>query len=101
MIVVRNIFRLDFGKSREAVAVWKEGLALARQSGMARKARLLTDFVGPFYTLILEIEFESLSDWEDHSKTLMGKPEWQSWYPKAAALAHDGYREIYNIVPLD
>jgi len=28
MIVVRNVFRLKFGKAREAVAVMKEGLAI-------------------------------------------------------------------------
>ncbi len=28
MIVIRNVFRLKFGKAREAVALFKEGIAI-------------------------------------------------------------------------
>ena len=32
MIVVRNVFRLKFGKSREAVALLKEGIAIQKRA---------------------------------------------------------------------
>ena len=31
MVVIRNVFRLKFGKAREAVALFKEGLAIQRR----------------------------------------------------------------------
>ena len=38
MIVVRNVFRLKFGKAREALASMKEGLVIQKRLGV--------DFVG-------------------------------------------------------
>ena len=62
MIVVRNVFQLKFGKAKEAVAAWKDGMALARKQGFAAKSmRVLTDLVGPFYTLVFETTFDSLN----------------------------------------
>lgn len=33
MVVVRDIFRLKFGQSKEPMALWKEAVALLRTSG--------------------------------------------------------------------
>jgi hypothetical protein len=66
MIVVRDIFRLEFGRSKEAIAHWREALAALRDSGYgAVSARLLTDLVGgEYYTTVLESTYNSLADWE-------------------------------------
>ena len=43
MVVVRDIFRLKFGQSKEAMALWKEAAAAARSSGYGTAGfRLLT-----------------------------------------------------------
>jgi hypothetical protein len=98
MIVVRNVFRVKFGKSKEAVGLWKEGLALGKKLGFQSKSnRLLTDLVGQFYTIVFENTFESLSDFENAAKTLMPNPEWQAWYAKVSAVTESGYREVFNI----
>ena len=34
MYIVRDIFRLQFGKAKEAMAIMKEGLALLEQGGV-------------------------------------------------------------------
>ncbi|HYV40681.1 MAG TPA: hypothetical protein VEO02_02715 [Thermoanaerobaculia bacterium] len=69
MIVVRNVFQLKFGKAREALAVWKDGRALFQRLGMPmEKSRLMTDVVGPFYTLVHEITVDSLTDYERRSE---------------------------------
>jgi hypothetical protein len=98
MIVVRNVFRVKFGKSKEAVGLWKEGLALGKKIGFPSKSnRVLTDLVGTFYTVVFENTFESLSDFENSAKTVMANPEWQAWYAKVSALTESGYREVFNI----
>ena len=98
MIVVRNVFRLKFGRAKEAVELWKEGLALTKRLGFTAKSRVLTDVVGQFYTLVFENSFESLSDFENSSKKLMSNSEWQAWYQKASGLIESGHREILNVI---
>jgi hypothetical protein len=98
MIVVRNVFQLKFGRAKEAIEQFKEGLALAKRLGFNAKSRVLTDIVGQFYTLVFENTFESLSDFESGSKKIMSSSEWQAWYQKVSGLMESGHREIYNVV---
>ena len=99
MIVVRNVFQLKFGKSKEAMELWKEGLALAKRLGFgAKHSRVLTDLVGQFYTVVFENTFDSLADFESSVKPVMSTPEWQAWYQKISALTESGHREIMNVV---
>jgi hypothetical protein len=98
MIVVRNVFKLKFGKAKEATELWKEGLALAKRLGFTGKSRLLTDLVGQFYTVVFETSFESLADFEGSAKKIMSSSEWQTLYQKISAITESGYREILNVV---
>jgi len=98
VIVVRDIFQLKFGQSKEATALWKQGLAMIAGKANGR-ARLLTDVAGaPYYTLILESTWDSLAQWEQGTKGVRADPEWQKWYPKVAALTESGRREILSII---
>jgi hypothetical protein len=100
MIVVRNVFRLKFGKAREAVALAKEGIAIQKRAlaGMEGSTRLLTDVTGPFYTLVLELTAPSLSAFETAGPKLFADKDWQANYQKMAALVESGYREIFSVV---
>jgi hypothetical protein len=100
MIVIRNVFRLKFGKAREAVALFKEGLAIQKRvtSGVDFSTRLLTDVTGPFYTVVLELTVPNLSTFESNAPRLMGDKDWQANYQKIGALVESGYREIFTIV---
>jgi hypothetical protein len=97
MIVVRNVFRLKFGKAKEGVQLWTEGLALAKRLGFTGRSRILTDLTGPFYTVVFEIEFNSMADFEGSAKKIMGSPEWQALYQKVSAITESGHREIFNV----
>jgi len=98
MILVRNVFRLKFGKAKEAVATFKELIELARRVGFPGKSRLLTDLVGDFYTIVFEHTADSLAAFESSAGAMMGKPEWQAAYAKLVPLIESGHREIFNIV---
>jgi hypothetical protein len=80
MVVIRNVFRLKFGKAREAVALFKEGIAIQKRVGAGSdfSTRLLTDVTGPFYTVVLEITVPNLAAFEgtrpDSWGTKTGKP---------------------------
>lgn len=98
MIVIRNVFRLKFGKTKEAVALMKEGIAIQKRAGVDMNQRILTDMVGPFYTLVLELTSPSLSAQEGIMSKIMGDKDWQANYQKFAALVESGYREIFTLV---
>ena len=100
MVVVRDIFQLKFGQSKEANAHWKQGLAIIKKSMFGQgSVRLLTDLAGPaYYTLVLESTFESVAVWEAASKTLRADSEWKAWYSRVAAFTESGHREILSTV---
>ena|SRR5215210_6511774 len=100
MIVVRNVFRLKFGKAREAVALLKEAMAIQKRvmSGVEYSTRILTDVTGPFYTLVLELTVPSLATFEGNAPRLFGDKEFQANYQKMAPLVESGYREVFSIV---
>lgn len=96
MIVVRNVFQLKFGKAREAVTLWKEAFSKNRKM-FGENARLLTDLVGPFYTLVLELTFDNLNTYQEMARGTMDNPEWRDWYRKFSELVQSGYREIFTV----
>ena len=100
MVVIRNVFRLKFGKAREAVPLFKEGMAIQKRIASREEfsVRLLTDVTGPFYTVVLEIVVPSLTAFEAEAPRLMGDKAWQENYQKTVALVESGYREIFTIV---
>jgi hypothetical protein len=102
MVVIRNVFRLKFGKAREAVALFKEGIAIQKRvgagAGLDFPTRLLTDVTGPFYTVVLELTVPSLAAFEGAAPQLLGDKDWQANYQKIASLVESGSREIFTLV---
>ena len=98
MILVRDVFQLRFGAAREAVALWREGLEFVRRSGVARDVRLLTDLAGPYYTLVLESSYESLTAYDREMHDAMGDDRWRAWYARFVPLVQSGHREMFSIV---
>jgi hypothetical protein len=97
MIVVRDIFQLKFGKAAEAAEVWRDGRSFAERSG-GGPIRLLSDVVGPYYTLILERTYDSLAEFERASQELRSDDEWKDWYARFLPLLEGGHREIFRVV---
>ena len=97
MIVVRDIFQLKFGKSRDAMAILKVGLNVIENSGH-KPDRLLTDMTGNYYTIVMESSFPSLADYESAISKSLSDPKWRDWYQKFTPLVESGRREIFTLV---
>jgi hypothetical protein len=98
MIVVRDVFKLKFGKARDALAAWKEmGDYFRRTSNNAGQPRILTDLVGEYYTLVMETTWDNLSAWENEMQRGMHETEWRTLYQKFTPLVESGYREILTV----
>ncbi len=99
MILVRDVFQLKFGKAKDALAALKEGLPIMKKGGYAPE-RILTDFTGDFYTLIMESRYKDLAEYEKALKADIAMPEWRKWYEKFIPLVESGKREILTIVEI-
>lgn len=98
MIIVRNTFRLKFGKAREALAIMKEGVTLQQRAGVDVSQRLMTDMTGPFYTIVLELTLPNLAALEATLPKVMADKDWHANYEKLVPLVESGHREIFNLV---
>jgi hypothetical protein len=100
MMVVRDIFRLKFGQSKEAKALWKEAAAALRNSGYGPiDVRLLTDLAGtPYYSVILESTFKSVAEWEKAHQAAHDNATWKALYAKIIPFTESGHREILSVV---
>jgi hypothetical protein len=97
MYIVREIFHLQFGRYREAKALLDEGMQkhlLLQPNG----SRVLTDFTGEGYRLILELPYSSLAEYEADLKKELGGSGWKDWYEKFKALMRYSEREILKQV---
>ena len=99
MVIVRNVFRVKFGQSKEATALWQQVMSILRDSGLVDDVRLLTDVAGEsFYTLVLETTHESLAAWEQAMERLKDNADWREVYPKIASFMDGGRREILSVI---
>jgi hypothetical protein len=100
MILVRNVFKLKFGKTKEALPLVKEAVGIQKRAlaGVDFSTRILTDVTGPFYTLVLELTIPNLTAWETNAPKIFADKDFQANYAKMSPLVESGYREILTIV---
>lgn len=93
MYIIRDIFYLKFGHYREVKALLDKALAsqlLPQQPG----ARVLTDFTGKAYRLVLEQPYASLAEYEKGLEQELTHPDWKSWYQEFKQHVDASEREI-------
>jgi len=95
MIVVRGVFQAKYGKGDELVQLMKESNMIWPNQ---REFRMMTDLSGPFFTVITEADYESLSAWEADIQKYFGDDRFSSWFERMVPLVESGSREFYNLV---
>jgi len=97
MYIIREIFHLQFGRYRDAKALIGEGMQkqlLLQPPGF----RVLTDFTGEGYRLIIELPYATLAEYESDLKKEMSGSGWTEWYDKFKSLVRSSEREILKQV---
>jgi hypothetical protein len=97
MYIIRDIFKLKFGHYKDA----KQLLDEAKSKNMlpdAKNLRVLSDFTGDSYRLIMEEGYDSLGDYEKSLNGSMGQKEWKDWYEKFKQHVENSHREILKEV---
>jgi hypothetical protein len=95
MIIVRDVFQAKYGKGDELVALFKEAEAEWPEE---YATRILTDASGPFFTIVTEVQVESLAAWEQSMAEMMANPDFGDWFARMEPLVESGRREFYNLV---
>ncbi len=94
MIVVREVFQAKYGQGDSMVALFKE----AQGKWLSElPSRLLVDLSGTFFTVVVEIEVESLAEWEARMAQLFATPETADWFARMTTFVESGHREFYTI----
>lgn len=100
MILVRTIFQAKFGQGGELARQMAAGMeqpAMQPPAGSGRW-RILTDLTsGPFDTVVLEGEWESLAAWEQARRQMFADPAFQESMAGTAELIASGRAELYTI----
>ena len=97
MYIVRDIFYLKFGHFKDAKSLLDE----AKGKNMlpdAQNLRVLSDFTGDAYRLIMEEGYESLADYEKSLGESLNENEWQQWYEKFKPHVERSHREILKLI---
>lgn len=97
MYIVREIFHLKFGHYRPAKELFDEAIA-KRLLLLPDGYRVLTDFTGKSYRLILELPFATLAGYEAALKSELGGEGWPGWYQRFRQHVAGGEREILKQV---
>lgn len=97
MIVVREVFQLHYGKAREAIALSKEMIA-ASPAMSGSRPRLLTDAVGRYYTLVMEMEYPSLAAFESALNEEFASNRMRDLNARFVPLVMEGRREVFRVV---
>jgi hypothetical protein len=94
-ILVRHVFQAKYGRGDEIVAALKE-----MSGGMTERVRgyrVLTDLSGPFFTVVMEYEVESLGEFEKGMAEAFSDPRMQEFMGRTAPLIESGRREFYTV----
>ena len=97
MYIVRDIFNLKYGHFRPVKAMMEESMKMGMMP-QSKGFRVLSDFTGDAYRLIMESSFDSLTDFEKELGRDMSKPEFQEWYKKFIEHVDSGHREILKVI---
>jgi hypothetical protein len=64
----------------------------------AKNLRVLSDFTGDAYRLIMEAGFETLADYEKSLGGSMSQDEWKQWYENFKTHVDSSQREILKLI---
>ena len=95
MYLVRDVFQTKPGKAKDLVKLFKDVNKFIPKEGIG-KTRVMTDVVSNYWTVVQEIEIESLTVWEKMSG-FTSKPEVREILKDYMTLVEGGHREIFKI----
>jgi hypothetical protein len=94
MYIVRETFTAKPGMASKLAKLFSE----VSKEMAGPKSRVLTDYIGPYNTVVWEVEVNQISDFEKMMKEYAEKPEIGKKMAGYTEMYMSGKREIYRIV---
>ena len=98
MYLVRDIFQCKPGKAGDLAARLKRTIPSMETHDRFRNCRVMVDAVADYWTVVLEAEFESLSDFERHMAEYSSRADVREAMAGYMDLVQGGRREIFRMV---
>lgn len=95
MYIVRDVFQCKPGMAKELVKKFKLTTPYMEKTDVS-SVRILTDIVSDYWTVVLEIELDSLAKFEN-MKGFTSKPEVKEIMKDYMTLVESGQREIFFV----
>jgi len=97
LIVVRETYHAYKWQIHTAVSLLERYGGLLADRGVGQNPRILTDASGPMFRAVIEIETESMSDWETRRREVYGQTEFQVWFIQMLTSVEAGSHEFYRV----
>jgi hypothetical protein len=101
-VMQRGIMKIAPGKTAEAMALTEKLMALSSRYGMSTAgARTYRPFTGggdAMHTVVMEIEWDSLTEMAAFFEKVMADPEYQAQMPQWDVLLENHQVELYAVM---
>lgn len=97
VIVVREVYKVYKWQIQPAVKLIQRYGALLADRGVGSNPRILTDLGGEMFQIVIEIETESMAQWESSRRELFKQPEFQVWFTQLLTVVNAGSHEFYRV----
>jgi hypothetical protein len=94
MIMIRDVFQAKYGRGDELVQLFKQ---IFIEAGEYYSGRIMTDLSGPHFTVVTEVEAESMDDFQRRLREGFSQPEFGEMFSRMMELVESGRREFYTI----
>ena len=96
MFLIRDVFQAKPGKAKALAGKFKDSIPHMKKEGIGGM-QVMTDYVGNYWTVVIQIEVENLDTYLSQMRTATSKPEMQKIMEGYMELVEGGHREIYKI----
>ncbi|MGH2524324.1 MAG: hypothetical protein ACRDH2_17595, partial [Anaerolineales bacterium] len=96
-IVVRQAYQALKWQIRPAIELIQRYGALLETFGAGRNPRILTDLSGPMFQVIIEVETDGLTEWEQQRRLLFREADFQVWFAQLVNRVEAGAHTFYRV----
>lgn len=97
MIVVREAYLTYKWQTQTAISLLNRYGGLLADRGVGKNPRILTDASGMMFQAVIEIETESMSEWEYRRREVYRQVEFQVWFNQMMTAVEAGAHEFYRV----
>jgi hypothetical protein len=94
MFIIRNVFKCKPGQAKNLIERFQKSMSLMEDT----KQRILVDQIADFWTVVLELEVESLTAYEEQFKQYGERADVQEAMSGYMDFVESGYREVFRVV---